>query len=95
MRLEGDGLSIECPLHSTPLLSQTPREGSGRVAWPADGRRDGGGGHFRMAKNLGPELWIFSEALSTSIAIQWTWDGRGGECCWRLSVLPDVLQDLY
>ena len=39
MRLEGDGLSIECPLHSTPLLSQTPqREGGKRPSGMARGR---------------------------------------------------------
>lgn len=65
------------------------------MAWPADGRRDGGGGgHFRMAKNLGPELWIFSEALSTSIAIQWTWDGRRRVLLEAVR-LVSVLQDLF
>ena len=54
--------SIECPLDSTLVADSA---GSDQVAWPADATVDDGAtrdGHFRMAKNLGPELWIFLEA---------------------------------
>ena len=80
-------------VHSTPLLSQSPRERSSgprtRTEPPTTRRRDG---HFRMAKNLGPELWIFSEAAADAaavIAIQRQRPNRGH---WTRHLMPEAVR---
>ena len=90
--LDGPLDRVSTRLHSCRRLHG--ERSSGMARGRGRNRRRRRDGHFRMAKNLGPELWIFSEALSTSIAFQWTWSAAGG-CPSCPTAGLSVVQDLF